>query len=26
MIEYPIFLHGLTQRWRPRGKRNFAQR
>ena len=26
MIEYAIFVHGLAQQWRPRKKRNLAQR
>jgi len=26
VIEYVIFLRGLAQQWRPREKRNLAQR
>ena len=26
VIEYAIFLHGLTQQWRPRKEQNLAQR
>jgi len=26
VIEYAIFLHGLAHQWRPRKKRNLAQR